>query len=155
MKNKELKRNFTQPQSRFKDNEMTKSLPIAILRWGLTLVFLYFSFQQMINPAAWADLVPKFLTSSFLSANNFVMLNAILELTLGLFLALGIYTRFSSLILSVHLFFIALSMGFTPTAVRDFGLAIATLVIFLNGPDRYTIDWNVKNRTNGFLGILK
>ena len=132
-----------------------KDFPIAILRWGLALVFFYFGFSQIINPSAWTSFVPVFLTNLFLSANNIVILNAIAELTLGVFLATGVYTRFSSLILSLHLFFISISMGFTPTAIRDFGLAIATLVIFLNGPDKYTIDWNVKNRINGFFGILK
>lgn len=132
-----------------------KELPIAILRWGLCLVFLFFGFSQIANPSSWTGFVPEFLTKFFLSANNIVMLNAIAEIILGTFLGIGLYTRFSSIILSLHLFVIAASIGFNPLGVRDFGLAIATLVIFLNGADKYTIDWNVKNKTNGFLGILK
>ncbi len=73
-------------------------------------------------------------------------MNAILELTLGIFLILGLYTKFSSLILSIHLLFITISMGFTPIGARDFGLTIATLFIFLSDLDRYTLDWTIKNR---------
>ena len=155
MKDKDLSKSFTLSESKSRDNERAKDFPIAILRWSLALVFFYFSFSQMINPSAWSSFVPNFLTKSYLSANNIVMMNAILELTLGIFLAAGIYTRISSLVLSIHLFFIAFSIGFNPIGVRGFGLAMATLVVFLNGLDRYTIDWNVKNRTNGFIGILK
>jgi len=123
-----------------------KNLPLAILRWSLSLVFLYFGFSQVINPPSWARIVPEFLTKSFISANNIVIMNAILELTLGIFLILGLYTKFSSLILSIHLLFITISMGFTPIGARDFGLTIATLFIFLSDLDRYTLDWTIKNR---------
>ena len=123
-----------------------KDLPVALLRWSLALVFLYFGFSQVVNPSAWAGLVPEFLTKSFLSANNIVMMNAILEITLGIFLASGIHTKFSSLTLAIHLFFITLSMGFSPIGARDFGLTVATFVIFLSDLDRYTLDWKIKNR---------
>ena len=138
-----------------KNKELPKDFPIAVLRWGLALVFFYFGFSQIVDPQAWTGFVPEFLTNIFLSANNIVMINAITEIVLGIFLAAGIYTRFSSLILSLHLFCISASIGFNPVGVRDFGLAVATLVIFLNGADKYTIDWNIKNKTNGFMRILK
>lgn len=123
-----------------------KSFPIALLRWSLALVFLYFGFSQAINTSAWASLVPAFLTKSFLSANNIVIMNAILEITLGIFLSLGLYTKFSSIILSIHLLFITIGMSFSPIGARDFGLTIATLVIFLSDLDTYTLDWKIKNR---------
>jgi uncharacterized membrane protein YphA (DoxX/SURF4 family) len=73
-------------------------------------------------------------------ANNIVILNGILEITLGIFLFLGLYTRFASLVLSFHLLFISISIGFNPLGVRDFGLALSTFVIFLNGADEYSFD---------------
>ena len=113
-----------------------------LLRIGLSLVFLYFGFQQITSPNEWVSFVPDWaLKFSFgLSANNIVMANAILELTLGIFLIIGLYTKFSALILSLHLFGIAFSMGINQIAVRDFGLAVATLVVFLNGMDSWCLD---------------
>ncbi len=110
------------------------------LRIAMALVFLYFGFQQISSPDNWAGFVPEFLTSSIITANNLVILNGIVELILGLFLILGLYTRAASLILALHLFGISFSIGFTPLGVRDFGLSFATLVVFLNGPDQYTLD---------------
>ena len=112
----------------------------AILRISMSLVFLYFGYQQISSPDSWIGFVPEFLTKSFLTPNNLVLANGILEISLGIFMILGLYTRFASLILSLHLFGIAFSIGYVPTGVRDFGLAFATLVVFLNGADIYTLD---------------
>ncbi len=119
----------------------------TVLRIAMSLVFLYFGIMQISNPDEWASFVPESLTKiPNLTANNLVMFNAIMELTLGLFLIIGLYTKFSSIILSLHLFGIAASIGFNPVGIRDFGLAIATLVIFLNGADNYSLDYLYKKK---------
>jgi hypothetical protein len=48
---------------------------------------------------------------------------------------LGIYTRISALFLGLHLFGIAFSLGINAVRIRDFGLAVATISVFLNGND--------------------
>ncbi|HLC31157.1 MAG TPA: DoxX family membrane protein [Candidatus Nanoarchaeia archaeon] len=111
-----------------------------LLRITLSLVFLYFGYQQITAPAEWAGFVPNAALLFGTSATTIVIGNALLELSLGTLLLLGLYTRFSSLILSLHLFGIAFSLGFNDLGVRDFGLAVATLVIFLNGADFLTLD---------------
>lgn len=111
-----------------------------LLRMGLALVFLYFGFSQVIAPDNWTGYIPDFLVSTIITANNWVMINAILELTLGTFLLIGLYTKTSSLILGLHLIGITLSIGITPVGIRDFGLTIATLVVYLNGVDKYSLD---------------
>ena len=117
-----------------------KDLSFLFLRLAIGIVFLYFGYQQAVSPSAWASYIPNFLTGTVITANNLVIFNSIMELSLAIFLILGLYTRFASIVLSVHLIFIALSMGVSPVGVRDFGLAFATFAIFLNGPDRYTAD---------------
>jgi len=112
----------------------------ALLRIGLSFVFLAFAFMQVTSPDNWASFIPEFLVSTIITANNWVILNGILELVLGIFLLLGIYVRFSSLVLAVHLFFISLSVGLSPIGIRDFGLTIATFVVFLNGVDKYCFE---------------
>lgn len=124
----------------------SKDLAPVVLRISLALVFLYFGFSQVFNPDKWVGFVPEFVVPSFMTPNNLVIINAIVELTLGLFLIVGLYTRFSALILCLHLFGITLSIGFTPLGVRDFGLAFATLTLYLLGPDNYTIDYRYRNK---------
>lgn len=125
-----------------------KNLSAPLLRIALSLVFLYFGFSQIYSPDNWTSFVPSFVTNFGLSANNLIMINGVTELILGLFMISGLYTRFASLILSIHLFGIAFSIGFSPIGVRDFGLAFSTLAVFLNGPDEYTLDMKFAKKTN-------
>lgn len=117
-----------------------ENFPKIFLRIVMALIFLYFGFLQIFNTSAWAGFVPSFATKFFFSANNIVIFNGTVEIILGIFLIMGLYTRFSAFVLSIHLFFIAISMGITPLAVRDIGLSISTFIIFLNGTDSYCID---------------
>ena len=121
-------------------------LPKALLRISLALVFLYFGISQLTNQTYWIGFVPSFLTTTFLTATKIVTLNGILEVILGTFLLIGLYTRISSLILSLHLAAITLSIGFNPTGIRDFGLTMATLTIFLSNLDKYTLDYKLKKK---------
>ncbi len=118
-----------------------------VLRISLALVFLYFGIMQLNDPSAWSGFVPEFMTLSFLSANNIVVFNGFMEVVLGTFLVVGLYVRFASLIMSLHLFGIALSIGFYPLGIRDFGLAFATLALFFLGVDRYTVDYKFSKKS--------
>ncbi len=125
----------------------SKELGFVTLRVSLALVFLYFAFMQLSDPGSWSSFVPERFKVSGISANNIVLLNGFVELVLGMFLIIGLYTRFASLILGIHLIGIAFSIGFNPLGVRDFGLALATISVFLFGPDRYTLDYRLAKKT--------
>lgn len=120
-----------------------------ILRVSISLVFLYFGYQQIVSPGAWSGYVPDFVLAFGLSAGNLVIFNALLEIALGLLLLIGLFTRPASLILAVNLFLIMFSLGFNEIGVRDFGLAFATLAIFLNGADDYCLDKKFGKKIRG------
>ena len=111
------------------------------LRIGLCLVFFYFSSQQFMDPDYWASsYVPQWALPFGLSAKTVVLFNACAELIFGILLLLGLFTRISALILSIHLFFITISLGYSELGARDFGLMIATFSVFMSGPDQYCLD---------------
>lgn len=114
------------------------------LRIALSLVFFHFGANQLINPLEWIGFIPDFVTNIGIDAVTMVVANGILEIVLGLFMITGLFTRLSSLILGIHLSVIVVSLvavGAGHLAARDFGLALATIVIFLNGPDKFCLDW--------------
>ncbi|MEK6895341.1 MAG: DoxX family protein [Nanoarchaeota archaeon] len=115
-----------------------------VLRISLSLIFLWFGINQIYSPTNWTGFVPSFV-SSIISPGTVVLMNGALEIILGLFLIFGLYVRFSSFILSIHLLGIALSMGYNAVAVRDLGLAFATLAIFFNGADKWCLDYKNKD----------
>ena len=108
----------------------------SVLRYGMASVVLWFSLQQFMHAEMWTAYVPDSVVSmTGLSALSLVYFNAIFELVGGVLLLFGWQTRIVALLVSLHLFDIMYVVGYGEIGVRDFGLAVATLVISLNGPD--------------------
>lgn len=112
----------------------------TILRLGFVFVFLYFGINQIQNPSAWLSFLPKFVNSLPVSEIDFVKLNGLFEIAGATLLFFGIFTRIVAFILAIHLLAIAMSIGFTPIGVRDFGLFVACLTLSMLGAGKLAID---------------
>ena len=120
--------------------KLSKYSPI-VLRTGVAIVFLWFGFSQLKSPENWIKLIPDYATSlTQLSATSLVYVNLVFELVFATLLLLGLFTRTTALLLTLHLLHITTALGYGPVAVRDFSLAIATFAIFLHGADEFCID---------------
>lgn len=120
-------------------NKLKVFAPV-VLRLSIACVFAWFGFSQLFDPASWTGFVPSWaVSSSHMSAVTLVILNGSLEIIGSMFLAAGIWSYFAALILGLHLFGITLSLGLTALGVRDFGLSLATIAIFLWGKDEFSI----------------
>jgi uncharacterized membrane protein YphA (DoxX/SURF4 family) len=112
----------------------------SVLRYGMASVILWFSVQQFMHPDVWTAYVPDSIVAmTHVPAIMLVYFNAVFELVFGLLLVFGWQTRIVALLLALHLFDIMYTVGYGEIGVRDFGLAIATLTIFMNGPDSLCI----------------
>jgi len=117
----------------------------SILRYAMAAVILWFSVQQFLHNGQWTAYVPDSMVALMhLSANTLVFFNAAFELVFGIMLVFGWQTRLAALLLGLHLLDIMWVVGYGEIGVRDFGLAIATLVVFMNGPDLLCIQQKKK-----------
>jgi uncharacterized membrane protein YphA (DoxX/SURF4 family) len=108
----------------------------SVLRLAMVAVILWFSLQQFLHNDQYMAYVPDSVVAlSHLSATVLVFFNAVFELVFGVLLAFGWQTRIVSLLLALHLFDIMYVVGYGQIGARDFGLAVATFVVFMNGPD--------------------
>ena len=108
----------------------------SVLRLSMAAVILWFSLAQFGNAQPWTAYVPDSIVAlTHLSATTLVFFNATFELIFGILLVFGWQTRIVALLLAVHLFDIMWTVGYGEIGVRDFGLAFATLVVCMNGPD--------------------
>ena len=108
----------------------------SVLRYGLAAVILWFSLEQFLHNSLWtAYIPPSIVAMTGISAAILVFFNAVFELVFGIALVLGWQTRIVALLLALHLFDIMYVVGYGEIGARDFGLAVATLVIFMNGSD--------------------
>jgi uncharacterized membrane protein YphA (DoxX/SURF4 family) len=124
-----------------------EKLSPAILRIGISLVFIWFGYSQLADVHSWIAYIPDWvIASTGLKAEMLVQLNGIFELVFGGLLLLGILTRYTAFLLMIHMIDITYIVGFDSIGVRDFGLSIATIAIWLNGRDFLTIDSYIANR---------
>ena len=66
--------------------------------------------------------------------------NGIFEIVFGILLIAGLFTRLVSLFLGLHLIGIMLGLGYNDIAVRDFGLALATLSLVFSSAGELSLD---------------
>lgn len=120
---------------------------LLVVRVGLSAVFLWFGIYQIMDPAPWGVLIPQAIISlSGLSATTLVLFNGWFEVVFGICLLLGFFTRLTALLLALHLFNITFVVGYNDVGVRDFGLAMATLSIFLRGSDALSLDARLEKK---------
>ncbi len=119
----------------------------VVLRCGLALVFLWFGFSQLSNPAMWVNVLPDWTAAIPISKTAFIYLNGWFEITFGLMLFAGFYTRIVALLLALHLLEITYAMGFNAIGVRDFGLTIATFAVCMQDMSTYSLDMFFSART--------
>ncbi len=112
----------------------------ALLRYGMAAVILWFSVAQFSNASQWTAYVPDNIVSlTGLGAITLVYFNATFELIFGILLVFGWQTRIVAFLLAAHLFDIMYVVGYGEIGVRDFGLAVGTFVVFMNGSDILSI----------------
>lgn len=116
----------------FKTKFSRHTLGIHLLRLGLSAVFLWFGFSQLLDSLRWVAIVPEWAVNLLnLPPAMIVLANGALEVVLGSLLALGFFVRIIALILALHLIPIAFDFGLVATGVRDFGLIVASLTLAL------------------------
>jgi|SRR3989338_146476 len=121
-------------------SNLARRAPI-VLRLGLAALFLWFGVSQVLSPESWMAWVPEWTNDVLgVSVPHIVLMNGTFEVVGGVLLALGLWTRWVALALSLHLFFIAFEVGYNDIGVRDFTLAVSTLAVSFFGPDTCSLD---------------
>ena len=116
-----------------------------VLRISIAIVLLWFGFSQLKNPAQWTRMMPDYIHIIFpFSKATLIYMNGAVEIILAAVLLLGLWTRVSSALITLHLLHITTIVGYGAVGARDLALAIAALAIFLYGPDEYCLDNYIK-----------
>ncbi|MDR3519922.1 MAG: DoxX family protein [Candidatus Pacebacteria bacterium] len=125
--------------------DFIESYAPSLLRYGMAAVILWFSFAQFSNVKEWIAYIPDSIVAmTNINAIALVYMNATFELIFGVLLVFGWQTRIVALLLAAHLFDIMYVVGYGEIGVRDFGLAVGTLVVCMNGADALCIQQKKK-----------
>ena len=118
----------------------------VIVRIGMSLVFLWFGFNQLVDSQSWLGWLPDWAYALPLGPLTLIFLNGLFEVILGGLLLAGLFTRIVAILLSLHLIGIAIAVGYNDVAIRDAGLSLATFSVFLQGPDMLCLDTKWRKR---------
>jgi uncharacterized membrane protein YphA (DoxX/SURF4 family) len=120
--------------------EKTRKAAPVVLRLGMSLVFLWFGWHQISDTALWANMIPAFYTNlTGVSAQTFVLINGWFEVVFGTLLLLGIFPKITALLLALHMLHVTFTVGYNGVGVRDFGLSMAMISVFLESPDGWCL----------------
>lgn len=112
-----------------------------ILWYGLSLLFLWFGFSQLLNAGAWVSWVPQWAPSLLhVGVDDVVILNGSFEVIAGAFLAIGIWARLTALVLAMHMMLIVFEIGLSAIGMRDLAIGFATLSLAATKIDPLTLD---------------
>jgi len=135
--------------------ERAKCYAPSFVRIALALVFLWFGINQLMFPNDFMGYLPSwtihdgtglghllYTAVSILpgKANSVIFINGVAEIILGTLLGIGLFTRISALLLSIHLLIIVFSLGYNDIAIRDLGLVAGAFSVFIHGPDCLCIE---------------
>ena len=120
---------------------MAQSLRSAhlLIRIGLAIVFLWFGIDKFINPTYWLnawtpDIFVSLLAQLKLSGTDFIYLNGIFEILVGVSLVSGFFIKYFSAIAALFLIVVSVTVfslthTFGEILVRDIGLVGALLAL--------------------------
>ncbi len=113
----------------------------VVLRIGIALLMLWFGFTNVFSPNTLIGyLSPSIAHFTPFSSLTVMVINGMFEVLFGVLLLIGVFTRTASLLTALHIFGIAIILGYNDIAIRDYALAAASFAVFLNGADRYCLD---------------
>ncbi len=129
---------------------MKKYAPL-VLRIAIACVVLWFGWQQIAHPTNWVRVLPPWTHSLPIASLSLIAINGWFEIIFGLALLVGFYTRFVALILALHIFDIAYTLGYGAIGVRDFGLAVAALSIAMGEAGELSLDRFLEKKKQGII----
>jgi len=124
-----------------------------LTRYGVSLVFLVFGVWQLVDPTSWYGYLPSY-TAQYISNEALLLLNGTFDTIIGALLLVGLFTRWTALLGALHLVSVTTTLGWNDLAVRDAGLGIVLLGIFLTGTDDLCIDKKIVDIKKTRLGKI-
>ncbi len=134
-----------------------------VVRISIALVFLWFGINQLLVPKDFMGYLPSWVIQDAAGFGHYfhsiimllhltpamiIFFNGLLETVLGLLLLVGLFTRVSALLLGLHLLSIAFSLGYNDVAIRDLGLFLVSISVFLHGADLWCWDTKRNRKEN-------
>ncbi len=107
-----------------------EKLVSLILRVAIAFSLIYVAIAAFINPLNWVGYIPDFATLGLMSKETFLMIHAVIDLILGLWLLSGRWTFYASILSALFLAGIVLfNIGEIIVLYRDISILLAAVAL--------------------------
>lgn len=109
---------------------VTKPYAFHILRVGMAITFLWIGVLILQSPEAWGGFLKPWAANLLvLPLKQAMIMTAILDIGIGFFLLIDVFTWFVSLLAAVHLASVLTVSGIDAITVRDIGLLAGAVAL--------------------------
>jgi len=110
-----------------------KNTSLHFLRVGLAITFLWIGVLILKNPEAWSAYVQPWVIGFLPIPLNQIMIGtAILDIIIGVFLLVDVFTWLAALVGAIHLIIVLTVSSITGITVRDTGLLAGLLTLMID-----------------------
>ncbi len=103
--------------------KLLTEIPRIAFRLALAAIFLYFGIRGLRDPqveiARWMPEIYQQMINAFVPVQYFVMAFSVVQIGVALLIAIGVYLRWTLLIVALMLIAIIIMLGVSETALRD------------------------------------
>src|SRR3972149_11576331 len=123
-----------------------KNSSYHILRVGLAITFLWIGILIFKNPVAWGQMVQPWAAALLpVSLKSAMIMNALLDVLVGIFLLIDVQVLWASLLGALHLLLVLVVVGINGITTRDIGLLAGAMSLFVNAMPQ---SWREKFKLN-------
>ncbi|MBS3089804.1 DoxX family membrane protein [Candidatus Pacearchaeota archaeon] len=113
----------------------------SLVRYAVGIVFLLIGIMQFSSPESWIGYLAEGFSIPFgISLTQAMTGIGAFNALVGLLLIIGLITRIAAALAVLHLIGVIASIGYNDISIRDFGLLLAALSVFLNGTDSLCLE---------------
>ncbi|MFT4308914.1 MAG: DoxX family membrane protein [Candidatus Woesearchaeota archaeon] len=116
----------------------------AVLRIGISIVFLWLGVLQLTDSQLWKEYVPDIIIGIIANPELLVVINGTVHIVLGTLLLAGGFTRITAWALSANLIIILLGIGYDIIGILTLGMLAGTISIAMTSNDPLRIDNRIR-----------
>jgi uncharacterized membrane protein YphA (DoxX/SURF4 family) len=118
-----------------------KKASFHFLRVGMAITFLWIGILIFKDPQAWGGyLQPWVIDILPIPITQTMIITAILDIAIGAFLLIDIFTWFAAFVGAIHLIIVLMVSGITDITVRDIGLLVGVIALMIDSLPQWVLN---------------
>ena len=121
--------------------------PSIVLRIAISIVLFWFGVSGLFFTSTMVSYVPEWANIAGDSLEVTIQINGFIEIILGMLIFTGLFLRIATIGFIIHMGFILAVVGYNEIGVRDLGLLLSGVALYMTNDHTLTLDARFRNKT--------